>query len=255
VLQQTLEPASLRSNDAFGTAVSLDGDLLVIGASRDSSASTRIGADRDDDTSSPQNGAAYVYRRHDSDWQLEAYLKPDIALPLGAFGLVARISEQRVVVSAPLASRCADQRYPQMWRGAVYVFARGADGWALERCLGPGKRMTSDLFGFSLGLHANRLLVGAGWDASGRADESTDQTLNFSGAAYLDGRDATGWHELEYIKAPDLAQNDVFGVSADIGPQRIVVGASQRSRDEHGKKAPVYSGAAYVFSVDDSVPR
>lgn len=74
--------------DAFGSALRLSGDTLVVGAFLNDD----LGKDA---------GRAYVYRRSAWQWRLEAPLAPKNADAGDHFGRSVAISGDRIVVSAP----------------------------------------------------------------------------------------------------------------------------------------------------------
>ncbi len=74
-----------RSND-FGDRVSLDGDVLVVGARLDSSVSL------------PEAGAAYVFRKRWGMWVESQILRPTTAERYAAFGDAVSVSDGRIVV-------------------------------------------------------------------------------------------------------------------------------------------------------------
>jgi hypothetical protein len=248
VFDQYLKPpAPIAPNQLFGLSSSVDADLLAIGAPLESSGTTAVGGDRKD-ASTIGDGAVYLYRHVDRGWQFEEYLKPAEARSATGFGYTVRVSNDRVAVGAPGATNCQDEPLGVDNRGAVYTFARDAGTWALDACLGPKPRR-GDLFGIGVGLYGDTLLVGAAWDASGRAGDPSDASQNFSGAAYLEQHTSGGWQRRVYIKAPQLASDDVFGNSIDLSEKLAAVGASQRSRTDAGEPGVVYAGAVYVFDL------
>jgi hypothetical protein len=248
VFEQYLKPpAPITPNQLFGLSSSVDSDLFAIGAPLESSGTTAIGGERTDATTIG-DGATYLYRRSDRGWQFEEYLKPATARSATGFGYTVRVSNDRVAVGAPGATNCQDEPLGVDNRGAVYTFDHDAGVWALDACLGPKPRR-GDLFGVGVGLYRDTLLIGAAWDASGRAGDPSDGSQNFSGAAYLEQHTSGGWQRRLYIKAPELASDDVFGNAIDLGEKLAAVGASQRSRTETGEPGPVYAGAVYVFDV------
>lgn len=90
---------------------------------------------------------------------------------------------------------------------------------------------TSQGTGCSLSLEGNTLLVG---DA--QAEQQTGRVLVYE-------RGSSGWTLRHQLKAADGSRGALFGVSADISGNTIVVGASQRPNFDQSK----HPGAAYVF--------
>jgi cysteine-rich repeat protein len=116
--------------------------------------------------------------------------------------------------------------------GSAYVFERnqgGADNWGEVRKLTASDAAAGDLFGYSVSIHGNTIVVGAyGNDAS-------------SGSAYVYERNQGGvdnWGEVRKLTA---AAGDFFGISISIEEATVVVGAP--GNDDAGTS----SGSAYVF--------
>lgn len=99
-----------------------------------------------------------------------------------------------------------------------------------------------DLFGWSVAVSEDTVVVGAIGEDSGatgvNGDES-DNSTGSAGAAYVFVQSGGGWSQQAYLKASSVAQNDVFGVGVAISGDTIVVGASESSSTR--------PGAAYVY--------
>lgn len=112
--------------------------------------------------------------------------------------------------------------------GAVYVFARQADGtWQQEAYIKATNTDAGDMFGSpALSHDGNTLAVGAPSEASG-GDPDDNSTSN-AGAVYLYVRDAEGtWTNQAYLKAPTPTGDAFFGlaVSLSASGDRLAVGA------------------------------
>ncbi len=249
-----LRPDVAHDGDQLGSALEIEGDLLVVGAPGESSKSAGIDGDPND-TSLKGAGAAYVYHWSHEEWRLEAYVKPQLPVPFGVFGVPISIADGRFVVGAVgNSSGCPENT---TIGGAAYVVGKTDGVWAIEQCLSSGSGRAPVFYGGGLAMRDNRLVVGAAWDNSGLVDDPTDASQVFAGAAYIYDRDASGvWIQRQYVKAPNVGANDVFGVSVALTPERLVIGAPQESGGESGRDANLlddsahYAGAAYVFSRD-----
>ena len=127
------------------TSIALDGDLLVVGLSDES----------DDDNT----GIARVYVRDPNTRQWDAgetILPADGGRSEGQFGASVAILGQRIYIGEPgfsLGSRPAT--------GAVYVFARGGDGWLQTDRLLPDAPEPGERMGAALALDTGALAAGA----------------------------------------------------------------------------------------------
>ena len=108
-LKQKLVAPDVHNAPAFGTSISIAGDLLVIGGYL----SPRSYEDQ---------GAVYVYRLIDDQWQLEQELTHSNPGENDQFGVAVATDGQRIVASA----RYADTRFRSA--GRVYVFERDGTG-------------------------------------------------------------------------------------------------------------------------------
>lgn len=235
--------------DRFGASVALSGDTLIVGAPGESSA----------DAANPQSddaidsGAAYVFRRSDTGWQEEAYLKAENLGASDLFGTSVAIDGDTVAVgatgeSSTSASLPADNGARNS--GAVYVFQRTGTTWQSQAYLKAAVLDSGDAFGTSLALHGDTLAAGAPLeDSANPADPVSDAALS-SGAVYVFQRTGTAWQQQAYLKASNLAASDFFGTSVALHDAFLAVGApGEDSRDANNgsDNTASNSGAVYVF--------
>ena len=249
--QARLEPSSPSPN-RFGTSVAAFGDTVV------------VGAPWEDDSS----GAAYVFARNgDGTWRQQGHLKASNAEGGGVFGgdffggSVA-VSGDTVVVGAAYEDSGSssvngdegnyDGRVDANF-GAAYVFVRNEnEAWSQQAYLKASNADFNDLFGESVALSGDTVLVGApledGPSTGVNGDEGNHRGWEFvfqAGAAYVFVRDLNGaWSQQAYLKAPRTRRDDFFGQSVALSGDTIVVGAPSRF--------PIDSGAAYVFARESS---
>ncbi|MEE8155822.1 MAG: dockerin type I domain-containing protein [Phycisphaerales bacterium] len=215
------EVTQVFSQGGFGR-VSISGDVAVIG---DSSAFGSL-------------GAAFVYRRGPgglTDWKLQATLmapEPDVG---DIFGSSVAVSDDVIVVGAYGADT------PDFQSGAAHVFRYDPDSamWSNETTLTASDGDASDIFGFSVSVDGDLVLIGA------RDDEN--EGLNQSGSAYIFrfDPDTSAWIEEAKLTDPNAEEDDLFGVSVSIRGDVALVGA-------HGNDG--LHGAAYVFRYNPDRP-
>ena len=122
--------------------------------------------------------------------------------------------------------------------GAAYVYYRnqGADdAWGQVAKLSASDAADSDIFGYSVSISGDYVVVGAPNKDGSAADE---------GAAYVYYRNQGGtdaWGQVTKLTASDAAAGDNFGYSVSIGGDYVVVGAPNKD----GSAAD--EGAAYVY--------
>lgn len=105
-----LKASNADIGDWFGCNVATDGDLIVVGASKEDSGET--GADATGiNNSLVDAGAAYVFDKSSGVWSQRRYLKPTSSQGLGYFGNFVAMSGRTVLTSAYAApgARAANQ--------------------------------------------------------------------------------------------------------------------------------------------------
>jgi hypothetical protein len=230
-IQQTyLKASNADQNDSFGASVAIDGDTLLVGAPLED-------GDGSAETSNDVNaaGAAYVFRKANGIWNQEAYLKASNAdASSGAqFGNSVDISGDTIVVGA-LAERTipgVSGTYADV--GAAYVFIRNGDTWTEQTILKASNAGGRDTFGRSVSIDGDTIVVGA------PRESGADDSLTWSGAAYVFVRANNTWNQQAYLKANNANIDDRFGFSVELHKDILVIGALQYGTDA--------SGAAYVF--------
>ncbi len=236
--QAYLKASNTHWNDVFGVAVAVSGDTVVVGAEFESSGSAGVNGDGSD-LSAPGAGAAYVFVRTGTRWAQQAYLKasnPDGGPIRGGnpygdwFGGSVAVSGDLIVVGAPDEGSNAtgvdgDQSdNSAVSSGAAYVFARTGTSWSQEAYLKASNTGAGDLFGATVCISGDTVVVGALYEGNG--------------AAYVFVRTGTTWSLQAYLKASNTEGRALFGGAVSISGDTVVVGAYGESSD---------SGAAYVF--------
>lgn len=145
--QAYLKASNTDTVEEFGGAVAISGDVAVVGASWEDSASTGANGDETDNGAN-RSGAAYVFLRTGEDWVQQAYLKASNTDSMDHFAAAVGVHGDTVVVGAPNEASAAtgingDQGNTSAAVGAVYAFTGvGAPAIGLEHP--PGERL---LFG------------------------------------------------------------------------------------------------------------
>ncbi len=215
--QQKLTAADGAADDQFGTAVGINDDTAIVGASR-----ANVAGNTD-------QGAAYVFVRSGITWTEQQKLIASDGANFDTFGNAVSISGETVVVAAR-----ADDLVSKIDAGSVYVFVRSGTTWALQQKLMASDGSSSDVFGHSVAIHSDTVIVGALLeDGSPNADE---------GAAYVYVRSGTTWAEQQKLTAADRASKDEFGHSVAVSNDTVMIGARLADVETHTDR-----GAAYAF--------
>lgn len=261
IQQAYLKASNTGANDQFGSAVAISGDTVVVGSSREASASTGVDGDPMDD-GAPLSGAVYVFARSSATWSQEAYLKASNAQAGDEFGRSVSVSSDTVVVGAPGEDSNATgvdgdpNNNAAVDSGAVYVFVRSGATWTQEAYVKALETGPHDRFGRSVSVSGDTLAVGAdledGSSTGVNGDASNNGAAN-SGAAYAFVRIGTTWSQEAYFKASNPDPQDLFGNSVSIAGDTLVVGAYAEDSSATGvdgdssDNGASLSGAAYVF--------
>ncbi len=129
------------------------------------------------------------------------------------------------------------------------------DPLAYQAYLKASNTDAGDLFGSTVAISGNTLVVGAPEESSSGFGVNGNQSDNISfgsGAAYVFVRNGSTWSQQAYLKASDPDPADGFGTSVAIFRDRIVVGAPNEDSSitingNGADNSAPNSGAAYVF--------
>ncbi len=210
------------SNDFFGYSVALSKDTAVVGA-------YKVDDEQEEDV-----GAAYVYVRSNNAWIQQAKLMAADGEPEDTFGGKVSILGNTAVVGVIRD----DDEINGKDSGSAYIFERTGTTWRQQVKLTAMDASAGDSFGWSIGLSNDTLVIGAPFD---------DDKGKNSGSAYIFTRTGNTWQQQAKITAKDGSEGDVFGISAAISGDTILVGADLN--EEKGFNA----GAAYVFTRSKGV--
>jgi hypothetical protein len=183
-----------------------------------------IGAPEDDDAGN-SSGSAYVYVRNGGVWTQQQKLTASDAVFNDRFGNSVGISGDTIVVGAWLDDSMS---------GSAYVFIRSGGVWTQQQKIRALDAGAGDLFGSSVSISGDRIVVGA----PGNDDVGID-----SGSAYIFVRSAGVWAQAAKLTAGDASSKDNFGTAVAIDGTTAVVSAIEAA-------PPTIPGAAYVFVLD-----
>ena len=254
--QAYLKASNTGAGDWFGASVAVDGDTVVVGARFEDSHATGVDGNQADN-SAIESGAAYVFTRTSGVWSQQAYLKAANTEEFDEFGVSVGISSETVVVGAFLedshATGVDGNQADNSVRnsGAAYVFTRTSGVWSQHAYLKASNTEAHDLFGGSVAISEDTVVVGASAEdshATGVNGNQADNSSHDSGAAYVFTRTSGVWSQQAYLKASNTGAggqfSELFGRSAAISGDTVVVGAPFEDSIASGA---VDSGAAYVF--------
>ena len=199
-----IKAANSASDSQFGYSVSLDGETIVVGAPYEDSDLTTItnGTTANDNVTSADSGAVYVYKRTGSTWAQEAYIKAVNSNVGDNFGRSVSIDNDTIVVGSHLEDSSettitngttGSSNNDNSASGAVYVFTRNGSGaWAQDAYIKASNNDVDDSFGDVVSIDELTLAVGVKLEDSnqttitnGTAAASSNDDNVSSGAVYV----------------------------------------------------------------------
>jgi hypothetical protein len=201
---QALTPPSTTSHAETGASLAVDGNWMVVSVP----GTIHAGEQR-------RNGSVEVYQRDELGWRAFATLKADdsVADDQREFGAAVDIFGSTIVVGDPSWAGGNNHK-----AGAVYVFEWSGEAWLQEARLNADTLMGFDVFGKSVAVSEDSIVVGS----SGRAlGEDTA-----AGAVFLFERSVSGWNLETTVQRRDNEEIRFLGLDVDIEGSRAVVGSS-----------------------------
>ena len=231
------------SLDSFGTSVALDGNTMVVGASRD------------DHGLMIRAGSVYVFTRasQNDTWSQAAKIVPAGVAAGDEFG-------RSVAVDDNTGTIVAGAWHDDSNEGSAYVFTEPTGGWSgwgtltdpakanLTATLTASNAAANDYFGHSVAVDGGTVLIGASGRDGGKGavyaftKPTTDD--GWTGDLDIDTGDATK------LTAGDGADNDLLGASVAIDDGTAVIGAiGDGANEDDGDDTNdlTNAGSAYVF--------
>lgn len=206
-------------SDFFSNSLAVSGDTVFVGAPfKDNS-----------------KGAVFIYQRNGTSWSRQFTLQGSDAAADDRFGYSLSLSGDTLAIGAQF--KAAAGGIPQ-GAGAVYIFEWNGTSWDQKALLSADNAGDSDLFGTSVAVDGNTLVVGA------TRERGPDDALFAAGAAYLFGRNGSTWHQLATLRPDVSAARDYFGISVGSLGDSLIVGA-----EEDGGVQSINAGAANVFDL------
>jgi len=215
--QAILAPIGGKAGDAFGSALAIEGDTVLVAARFE---------DRDD-TNLWDVGAVYAFDRSGTAWTQTAKLSSDDGEINDEFGVSLSLSGDTLLIGA-----AGDE----MDRGAAYVFARSGTAWSQGQKLTPGGLTINDRCGASVALSGDTILLGAP-DAIGGGP----------GSAFVFRFDGASWVEHQKLTANNAQVGDQFGSAVALEGDAAFIGAWG---DDHS--GMTNAGSTFLFTRNNA---
>ncbi len=243
------------AGDYFGYNVTLSGDTLAVSLHNEDSYSL-----------GDNHGAVEIYERTGSTWAFSTTLNSSNAEAGDTFGYAIDLSNDTLVVSARhedsnATGVNADESNNDMAAsGAVYVFVKTTGVWSQQAYIKASNTDIADIFGSSVAISGDILVVGAAYEESSSTginqDESDNSLGSGAGAVYVFERNTEVWVQQAYIKASNTNEYDQFGSKVAVSGETIAVSARRERSSATGiggiqtDNSADYAGATYIYKRD-----
>ena len=214
VFKQKLLPHTGLGFDEYGIGVSMEAELMVIGAYSDAE-------------NGQFSGAAYIYSLINDVWVEEAKILPEDGATEDKFGRSVNTDGVRVIVCGVLNDDAG------MDSGSAYIFSKADGTWSQGAKLLAPDGEANDRFGRSVAIDGEYVAVGSVLD---------DDNGESSGSVYIFHDESDGWQMQAKFSPSDGQAGDFFGYSLAMNGRYLVVGA--HNDDDFG----LNSGSAYLFT-------
>lgn len=217
--QGRLKADVIQADAAFGAALAVRGDALV------------VGAPLADEPRGANAGLAYFFQRSGLQWiQVALFTAGDAAFE-DRFGTSVALRPDFVLVGAP-----GDDERGGMNAGAAYIFEREEEQWLQRVKLTASDARASAAFGQSVSLNARYAIAGA----------PRDNGATFAGGASYAYTEPTPdlWQEVTRRVPEPLGRGAGFGQSTALSDQYAVIGAP------FSDEQVVDGGTVYIYPIE-----
>ncbi|PVW16558.1 adhesin [Marixanthomonas spongiae] len=197
----------------YGTAVAINENFAIVGASRENIAS----------------GAAYVYAKdNEGEWSFMQKLAATDPNNGAEYGGGAAFVDDYVVVAAGRADVEGVIR-----AGALYVYEQNNNAWQLN-----AKLIASDYSSDAkMGMNPTSLAAENNTIVAGAPGENT-----WTGAVYIFTEEEGTWTETQKITAPNPQSPDAFGIGVALSGNQLAIGSD---------KANGLKGAVFMYTKNN----
>lgn len=199
--------------ERYGESVSIDDNYIIVGVPSA-------------DDVGDQTGAAYIYKRNGSTWNLQTKLLPSDSQSEALFGFSVSICNEYAVVGA------CGKDYTENYPGTVHIFELIGDDWIETTQLVAPDIEAGDQYGADVSISNDFVVVGA------------RHNNGMKGCAHLFMRSGDSWIHASKLTASDGNSGDNFGNRVRINGSNIVIGSLWD--DDKGTN----SGSVYVFKIE-----
>lgn len=223
-LMQEINGTAISTQGELGAAVAASEDILVLGAP-------------EFEYSGPHwrfSGAVAVMKRDGPNWAV-AYRLEERGPSNDQFGTSIAISGNTLAVGAPFDDVLVGNS------GSVHLFVRSGVSWAYEETISASTPSEDQLFGHSIDLDGDILVVGA-----------PGKYASVKGAAYVFKREGGIWSEVQKFESTFSGTTQRFGSAVALDGDRLVIGAGTPMISTLPTPPPPQA-SAYVYVLSGGV--
>jgi hypothetical protein len=195
--QEIFESLGQGGGEQFGRSVSIDQDTLVVG---------------DPFQAVAQAGLVSVFTRSGGTWTEQQELAASDPADFDALGESISIDGNTFVAGAPFHAHGGTAG------GAAYVYVENGGLWSHQQELLPNDMAPGQVFGRSVGILGDTIVVGA-------PEVFHAPFSGGTGAVYVFVRSGSTWSQQQKLTASDSTADHLFGFSVDLDAQRAISGA------------------------------
>ncbi|MEK7950058.1 EF-hand domain-containing protein [Luteolibacter soli] len=208
-------------NAAFGSAIALEGDTLL------------VGAPLADGPGRAYEGGVFEFTASGGSWSMKGRLSPAMDGVIG-FGRSVLLNGGQAIVGAP-----GWELYSPSPAGSVHFFQRSGNAWSESEPLLAPNGYQGDTFGFPLVLGGQNLLVGMG-----SAGSYANYTINGAECVHVFSGSGGTWQPEAVLRPTDGGDQSYLGTAVAIDGDRCVIGLPY---DDSGVN-DYRGGSAYILS-------
>lgn len=233
------------SSMAFGSALDMDGQRIVVGVPADASPYGQ------------GTGSVYVFLKANSDWQIETVLTEESPWEGENFGAAVDIEGDLLMVGIPGDTKLGNTvGYVTRHRfGSVTCFRRSASGWSPEAKMQPTipSAFDGDSFGTSISLRGSTLLVGAP-QYTIATPIGGGTSYETPGGGFVFGMVNGAWVQQARLIVPGSSSYWKVGSSVALGDGRLFLSAPQ-CRDANFRYGRIFefTGSGTTWTVGNSI--
>ncbi len=195
------------------------------------------------DSIQSNSGAVYVFEKMSGEWQETTMIIPDDIGFNDQFGNAIAFENNTLVI----ASNFHDFGPIPANGGAVYIYENNAGDWTFQQKVVSDDILATDLFGSSIAISGDYLVVGA---PRHDYDLNVENFFSESGAIYIFKKEAGTYNQISKLIAPTRSSGERFGFSLAISGNDLLVGAYRDDEDENEMGFLDDAGSVYFYRND-----